>query len=86
MLVIIRFFPYDVKHVDNCLENTLVGLVVTVVVVVTAAAIDLFDHKLPLVTLLDFISKKYWFLLPLICSDISCFSWSYKSRPSIALF
>jgi hypothetical protein len=43
-------------------------------------------HKCPLVILLDCVSKKYCVLLPPICSDISCFSWPYKSGPSIALF
>jgi hypothetical protein len=37
------------------------------------------------VILLDCVSKMYCVLLPLICSDISCFSWPYKSGPSIAL-
>jgi len=60
----------------QCLENLLGGLVVVVV--------PLF-HKWPLVTLLDFVSKQYCFLLNLICSDISCFSWLYKSGPSIEL-
>jgi len=60
-----------------CLDNLSVGL--------AAPAVVPLDHKWPLVILLDCVSKKYWVLLPLICSDISCFSWPYKSGPSIAL-
>jgi hypothetical protein len=43
------------------------------------------SHKCPLVILLDCVSKTYCVLLPLICSDVSCFLWPYKSGPSIAL-
>ena len=77
ILLIIRFFSvWYVACSYLCLDNLSVGLAAPVVVPL--------GHKWPLVILLDCVSKKYWVLLPLICSDIFCFSWPYKSGPSIA--
>ena len=90
MLVLIKFFSVWCETCSyQCLENcflvvVVVVLVVVVVVVVLVLVVPL-GHKWPSVILLDCVSKKYWVLLPLIFSDISCFSWPYKSGPSIAL-
>ena len=40
-----------------------------------------FRSQVPLVSVLDCVSKKCCVLLPPVCSDIPCFSWPYKSFP-----
>jgi hypothetical protein len=73
---------FSVQNNSCCMVVAVAAVAVAVVVVVVLIVPS--GHKLPLVVVLDFLSKKYWVLLSLIHFVISCFPQPCISGPCIA--